>query len=200
MAMELDLRGLTCPEPLIRTKKALDENRDVIVDVIVDNAAARDNILRFAKYRKLEAFRLAECADNIQIRILKGKPAKEPAPTTAAPPAVKKGTVLFIRSDGIGNANPELARKLMANLLRALTETSERPARIVLMNSGVALACHGSECLESLGRLETLGVQLMVCGFCLNYLKLRDRLAVGLVSNMYEIAETFLAAGNVVTV
>jgi len=200
--MELDLRGLTCPEPLIRTKKALESASDVILDVIVDNAAARDNILRFATYRKLEALVLAECADNIQIRIIRGRPSREPvaAQTAPAAPTVKKDAVVLIRSDGIGAQNPELARKLMGNFLRTLMETSERPSRIVLMNAGVALACQGSECLESLGKLEKLGVQLMVCGFCLDYLKLRDKLAVGVVSNMYETAETFMAAGNVVTI
>jgi tRNA 2-thiouridine synthesizing protein A len=49
---EVDARGLSCPLPVIRTKKALEETSDKQLTVIVDNATARDNVTRLAKSKK----------------------------------------------------------------------------------------------------------------------------------------------------
>lgn len=48
---EVDARGLSCPLPVINTKKAL-EGSDKQITVIVDNATARDNVTRLAKSKK----------------------------------------------------------------------------------------------------------------------------------------------------
>jgi len=52
--------------------------------------------------------------------------------------------------------------------------------------------------LEDLEALGKRGVGILACGTCLGHFGLKDKLAVGEVSNMYSIAETLLAAGNVV--
>ena len=49
---EIDARGLSCPLPVIKTKKALEETAEGELLVIVDNAAARDNVTRLAKSKK----------------------------------------------------------------------------------------------------------------------------------------------------
>lgn len=49
---EVDARGLSCPLPVIKTKKALEEGSDKQITVIVDNATARDNVARLAKSKK----------------------------------------------------------------------------------------------------------------------------------------------------
>ncbi|MGI6606623.1 MAG: sulfurtransferase TusA family protein [Peptococcia bacterium] len=46
--MQIDARGLSCPQPVINTQKALKENPDG-VEVLVDNVTARTNIERFAR-------------------------------------------------------------------------------------------------------------------------------------------------------
>jgi hypothetical protein len=47
--------------------------------------------------------------------------------------------------------------------------------------------------------LENSGIEMLVCGTCLGYFGLKEKLAVGQVSNMYDIAETMLTAGKVVS-
>jgi TusA-related sulfurtransferase len=42
----VDARGLSCPQPAFMTKKALDEAGSGCVQVLVDNAASRDNVSR----------------------------------------------------------------------------------------------------------------------------------------------------------
>lgn len=44
----IDARGRSCPEPLLLTKKALGK-APRILQVMVDNTTARDNVQRFAK-------------------------------------------------------------------------------------------------------------------------------------------------------
>ncbi|MDR7867455.1 MAG: sulfurtransferase TusA family protein [Sporomusaceae bacterium] len=47
MDRKLDLRGLSCPIPLIKTRDALAEV--AVVTVVVDEPAPRENIIKFAK-------------------------------------------------------------------------------------------------------------------------------------------------------
>ncbi len=49
MDYEIDARGLACPFPVMRTSKVLAEIDKGRVIVVVDNAAARDNVNRLAE-------------------------------------------------------------------------------------------------------------------------------------------------------
>ncbi len=44
----VDARGLSCPQPVLMTKKALENNKSGEIEVLVDNATAKENITRFA--------------------------------------------------------------------------------------------------------------------------------------------------------
>jgi hypothetical protein len=46
--------------------------------------------------------------------------------------------------------------------------------------------------------LEADGIEMLVCGTCLGFFELKEKLAVGQVSNMYSIAEAMLGASKVV--
>lgn len=52
MAKMLDLRGLSCPLPLIKTKQGLESESELTV--IVDEVVAKENILKFAKSQQLQ--------------------------------------------------------------------------------------------------------------------------------------------------
>ncbi len=43
----VDARGLSCPQPVLMTKKALENNKSGEIEVLVDNATAKENITRF---------------------------------------------------------------------------------------------------------------------------------------------------------
>ena len=68
----------------------------------------------------------------------------------------------------------------------------------IFFDTGAKLACEGSPVLDDLRALETEGIEMLVCGTCLGYYELTEKLSVGQVSNMYDIAETMLKAGKVV--
>ncbi|WP_061996674.1 sulfurtransferase TusA family protein [Clostridium sp. ATCC 25772] len=46
--IKVDARGVSCPQPVLMTKKALEENKDGII-VLVDNTTACNNVQRFMK-------------------------------------------------------------------------------------------------------------------------------------------------------
>ena len=52
--IEVDCRGLSCPEPVVRTKKALKDNAEI--DVIVDNRASLENVKRYARNGSIITF------------------------------------------------------------------------------------------------------------------------------------------------
>lgn len=46
--MQINSVGMSCPQPVLMTKKALEENPQG-VEVLVDNNTAKQNVSRFAK-------------------------------------------------------------------------------------------------------------------------------------------------------
>lgn len=54
MAEVKDARGLLCPEPVLIAKREMDQLGSGTFRVLVDTAAARDNIIRLAKNQKWE--------------------------------------------------------------------------------------------------------------------------------------------------
>jgi selenium metabolism protein YedF len=87
----------------------------------------------------------------------------------------------------------------MRAFFHTLTETQALPKTIIFYNTGARLAVEGSPILDDLRILTAKGCEILVCGTCLGYYNLKERLAVGTISNMYTIAELLLSAGHVVT-
>mgnify|MGYP000849112368 CR=1 FL=1 len=55
MSELIDARGLSCPQPVMMAKKALDSSKESELEIMVDNATARDNLLRLAKHSGCKA-------------------------------------------------------------------------------------------------------------------------------------------------
>jgi selenium metabolism protein YedF len=197
---DIDCRGLNCPEPVLRTKRALEEKPDVDINVIVDNETARENVQRFArsKGRKTEWL---EKENTFHIAIGAGATGETAVKTSnlESVPS-KEGSVLLISTDQLGQGSSELGLLLMRNFIYTLTKRDDLPRAIVFMNSGVRLSITGSAVIDELEELASKGVTILVCGTCLDYYELKDEHKAGLVSNMYDIADLLLAAEKVITV
>ncbi len=189
----VDARGQACPQPVLMARRALAEAAEVTV--VVDNATARENVAGMARSLG-HAVRVEEREEGTYLHIA----AREaPGPVRVAAPAGGPLVVLFA-ADSMGRGPEELGGILVRSFLHTLTEVEPRPDVLVFVNSGVRLVVEGSPALEDLQSLAERGVQLLACGTCLGYLELKDKVAVGSVSNMYTIAETLLRAGKVVAV
>ncbi len=66
----VDARGLSCPEPVIRTKKALGSLGGGRVDILVDTVTARENVSRFARSQGWTA-EAAEEEDHFRVELKK---------------------------------------------------------------------------------------------------------------------------------
>ncbi len=51
MADTLDMRGLSCPQPVFETKKKIEAMGSGALEVLVDSGTARDNVTRLAENR-----------------------------------------------------------------------------------------------------------------------------------------------------
>lgn len=49
--IEVDVRGFSCPVPVARTKKAMEENPAEPLSVLVESAVSKENVSRLAKGR-----------------------------------------------------------------------------------------------------------------------------------------------------
>ncbi len=197
MPKVIDCRGLSCPQPVIETKQALEKTERVTI--IVDNLAARDNVARFGQSQG-GSVTIDEKKDGIYITIEKGKLGKPRAKVQSSKIPAHGSLVVVIPSDQMGRGEEELGHILIRSFLHALTEVSDRPDTMIFFNTGVKLTVKGSEVLADLQTLEKNGVEILICGTCLDYFDLKDKIAVGQVSNMYTIAETMLAAGRLIMV
>jgi tRNA 2-thiouridine synthesizing protein A len=47
--IEVDVRGFSCPIPVVRTKKAMGENPKEVLTVLVETAVSKENVSRLAR-------------------------------------------------------------------------------------------------------------------------------------------------------
>lgn len=206
MRKSIDARGLACPQPVILTRNAVNQGVQSM-EVLVDNDAARINV---SGYLEKNGFAIqvfteeghwrieAQGASDQGIRSAVLNPVQDdfnPMDYTCSP----QPRVVFIASRTLGQGSDELGGKLMQAFVFTLREMQNRPQTMILMNAGVTLAVRDSAVLEHLQALQDAGVEILVCGTCLDYFGLKDSLAVGRISNMYSIAEELLG-GNVLRV
>lgn len=198
--IKIDARGKTCPIPVIETKKVLkniEENGSVLT--IVDNEIAKENLEKMAKVKGYEVESKTISNEHYEVKIVKGLEVEE-AGEKEEDVIISCGprkTVVVISSDKMGEGNEELGRVLIKGFIYALSELENLPKTIIFYNGGVKLSCEGSASLEDLKKMESEGVEIISCGTCLDYNNLTDKLAVGSVSNMYQIVETMDGADKI---
>lgn len=197
MEIKIDARGLSCPKPVIETKKALDGLNEGNIITIVDNAVARDNVSKFAKSKKLH-YSVTESNGYYEISIFKGSYAESVEEMVQKRPDLSN-LVIFIGSEYFGKGSEELGATLMKSYLYALSEHEPYPKTVILVNSGVKLSTVNTNAIDSLKKLVEFGTEVISCGACLDYYHLKEFLMVGEISNMYAIVEKMAEANNTIT-
>lgn len=196
MKQLIDCRGLNCPMPVINTKKYFDTIELGVAEVIVDNEIAKNNIVKFANTNALEVSFIEEDG-NFKLTLIKGEAALTLEENITD--KNEKFTVV-IGQDKLGNGDDALGEILIKGYIFALSEADVIPTDILFFNSGVKLAVEGSVVLDSLKALEEKNVRIQVCGTCLDFYNLKDKLAIGEISNMYSIVETMNSSDKVVNI
>ena len=185
----IDCRNWLCPKPVIEVRKILLAAPQAPLCVLVEDAVARQNLQRLA----------ATLGWKVEESSSAGSAALEFIPATAAVPAATAGgtTVVLVAAATMGRGDDELGRILLRNFLLTLAELEIPPATIYFINDGVKLTVAGADTVEILQKLADLGIDLAACGLCLDFFKLREKLAVGRITNMLDIVQGMTNAGSV---
>ena len=189
----VNAKGDNCPIPVIKTKKAMAAlTGPETIEVLVDNEIAVQNVTKMASSSggKVTSEKLGDAEYKVTIE-MEGAPAADGAEAVCAPDA-RDNTVVVGSSDRMGSGNDELGKVMIKGFIFTLPKT------MLFYNGGATLTTEGSDSLEDLKSLEAQGVEIMTCGTCLDYYGLKDKLAVGTVTNMYSIVETMAKAGRIV--
>ncbi len=189
----LDCRAQKCPHPVVETRKVLLAAPGQELTVLVGDDAARENVGRLAASQGY-AVSVAPTEGGFALQLT---PGAAPQTGSAAPPA-SGPTVVFVSAETMGTGNDELGRLLLKNFLVTLLDLDDAPDTLFFVNAGVKLACRGAEVLEALDKLACRGTDIAACGLCLDFFGLKEELAVGRVTNMFDIAQTLSRAGRVI--
>jgi selenium metabolism protein YedF len=187
----VDARGLECPQPVVLTNKALDESEKVIT--IVDNEVAKENVSRLARSKGF-GVAIKEKEGLFYLHLTRESSQSGPTPEKV----VNGLQILLISSDAFGRGSDDLGQVLMRSFLHTLNEVSPLPDKIICLNSGVKLVVEGSSVLDDLRALEKKGIRILACGTCLGYYEIKEKIRVGQISNMYDIAESLLGAEKII--
>lgn len=107
-------------------------------------------------------------------------------------------TFLYLNSDKMGEGDPALGKKLMKIFLQTLLENGERIDMIGCVNSAINLTTEGSEVVETLKEFEKRGTKIASCGTCLDFHKLREKVAIGEVGTMKTAVEVMVQADKII--
>ncbi len=106
---------------------------------------------------------------------------------------------VYINSELMGKGDDELGKVLMGAYMETLTNFAGQITHIMLVNSGVKLACEGSAVLDLMKELEGMDIEILSCGTCLNFFDIKDSLSVGVVSNMFTIVDVLSRSDKILS-
>ena len=198
----IDCKGMACPLPVVNAKKVAEElgSGDVLT-VLVDNEIAVQNLTRFAEHKGF-AVSAEKKADKeyAVIMTLSGAAAEGPKEEEIAcvMDSRRKGMLVVLSANVMGTGDPKLGTSLMKAFVFALTKQDQLPDTVLCYNTGAYLTCEGADTLEDLKLLESEGVTVLTCGTCLDFYGLKEKLAVGGVTNMYDIVERMENAAQII--
>jgi len=205
--IDVDLRHLACPGPVMKVKELLEQGHAHLRLRVADELA-RSNVQRFAVSRGARAVTEAAADGSFVVLLDADQPACPVAgelidPSAGEHPRPQEGSdagpvVIQITGETMGHGDPELGALLLRGFLKSQLDVPRRADLMIFYNSGVKLCCEGSPVLEDLRALAGAGIEIIACGTCLNYFGLADRLAVGRVTDMLEIAGKLAGAGTIV--
>ena len=196
----IDCKGMACPLPVVNAKKAAEAMNpgDVLTD-LVDNEIAVQNLSRFAEHKGfgVSADKKVEKVFAV-IMSFSGEAAESKEEEVACVMVSRrKGMLVVLSGNVMGNGDAKLGTSLMKAFVFALTKQDQLPDTILCYNSGAYLTCEGADTLEDLKLLESEGVTILTCGTCLDFYGLKEKLAVGGVTNMYDIVERMENAAQI---
>lgn len=203
--IKVNALGDACPIPVVKTKNAIRElGSSGVVEVSVDNEIAVQNLNKMAKQKNYEFSYEKKSDTEYIVTIGINSDSKTDTNTVSKISGTQKDeislkeTVVVIDSDKMGDGDEEFSKTLLKGFIYALSSQDIPPAKIIFYNTGVKMTTKGSESIEDLKVLANASAKIYSCGACLNNYGLTEKLLIGEVTNMYDIAGYLLNADLVV--
>jgi selenium metabolism protein YedF len=208
MSEQIDLRGLTCPEPVLRTKKLFDNPDIAFVQALVDDDVCVNNLKRLARSLKAN-IKVEDRSGHFAVTLSRNdnKAETSMAPTDHTHPHVvgsgvgkranEVGTVVLLAKDHLGEGDAEFSRTLINLFLQTLFDAGHRPRALLLMNSGVKLMAKDSQALKVLNDFREAGVEVLACGLCVDFYGVKESVPKEQITNMFAIVEYLMAADRI---
>jgi len=206
----VDARGHLCPKPIIMLKSAMTElSEPTDMQVLTDNEISKNNLLAFfrdnhisTKWEQLDGY-WAITATAVQKIVGATTPPEiiSPASQTTVNPLNVPHTsdyTIVLKNNKMGLGNDELGEILLKGFFNALAEVENQPKRMIFYNSGATLVTKSSPFADSLKKLNEKGVDIIICGACVDFFGIKDEIAVGTISNMYAICELLAKTDKVI--
>ena len=198
MKKVIDAKGKACPMPVIMAKKEIDTGVKFF-DIEVDNKIAVENLKKLANSQGFTTT-IEENDGNFKVNFSNGCEECEEVLAKVEGKKPLGNWSIFINKEIIGAGNEELGQSLMKMFIYTISEGEDLPKSILFMNGGVKVPSLNEQGIEHLKVLQDKGVELLVCGACLNFYGLEYKLEVGKISNMYEITNAMKEASKVITI
>ena len=224
LAAQLDLRGLMCPEPVLRTKKVLEEKPEGAIEVLVDSDINVMNLRRLANslglslqskesqagFEVVIGVKEEEEKEGVskiehshsaadQSRTSNAKAAKAATAAKSGQGETAKTSVVFIAKETFGEGDRDFSVNLINVFLQTILQAGHRPQAILLANSGVKLLDPDSSVSKVLSDFQKAGVDVFACGLCVEFYGLKDKIAKEQITNMYAICEYLFSADKVIS-
>ena len=198
----IDCKGMACPLPVVNAKKTAEElNPGDVLTVLVDNGIAVQNLTRFGEHKgfSVSAEKKSD-REYAVIMTISGSAAEAAGEEEIAcvMDSRRKGMLVVLSGNVMGTGDPRLGTSLMKAFVFALTKQDQLPDTILCYYTGAYLTCEGADTLEDLKLMESEGVTILTCGTCLDFYGLKEKLAVGGVTNMYDIVERMETAAQII--
>ncbi len=191
--MKIDCRNLGCPEPVIRSKNALQNLKDgELLEVLLNSFSSISNVTRFAQN---QGFNVSEnkldSGDTILKIYKEGDNSKNSSDTLSPNKNIEDNNfsnkTIFVKDDRMGEG--DFGRKLMKGFFKALSEYNKIPKNIIFVNRGILLTTQDDnlDLVESLKILESKGTKIYSCGLCFENFKIDTKsLKIGVIGNAFD--------------
>lgn len=190
--IKIDVRDKICPLPVIMIKDTIDNNKNFdYIEVLSNSEISVQNIEKMLiqlKYKNeilkindneyvIKIFNNYFLDRDINENIIEEKKVNN------------SDYIVVINSNKMGQGDEKLSEKLLENFIYALSELKNVPKAVILYNSGVFLATDVSKNLEDFVRMKEKGVDILLCGLCIEFYNLKDKYKIGEITNMYNIVD-----------
>lgn len=209
MRKTVDLRGLVCPEPILRAKNLLDNMTVESIEALVDDEVNVNNLERLARFLKREIvvrseanyFRvvIGRSTDQAESRQNGDDHLHNSSQLSLSVSKEAVGTVVFLSKQTLGEGEEGFSVSLMNLFLQTLFETGQRPRAILLVNSAVKLLASQAATVKVLNDFRENGCEVLACGLCLEFYGLKEKVPKEQITNMFAICEFLCSADKVLS-